>query len=147
MGRQFSTLVQSNEQKLEKLRETLEKQLRILQEDNSNKLDQMRLVVDEKLQATLEKRLSESFKQVSERLEQVHKGLGEMQSLAADVGSLQRALTNVKTRGTWGEVQLESLLSQILTPDQFAKNVATKRGARIVWNSPSSFPAGARQQR
>jgi DNA recombination protein RmuC len=129
MGRQFTSLVQSNEQKLEKLRETLEKQLRLLQEDNSAKLEQMRLVVDEKLHATLEKRLGESFKLVSERLEQVHKGLGEMQSLAADVGSLQRALTNVKTRGTWGEVQLESLLAQVLTPDQFAKNVATKKGS------------------
>ena len=129
MSRQFTSLVQSNEQKLEKLRETLEKQLRILQEDNSSKLDQMRVIVDEKLHATLEKRLGESFKQVSERLEQVHKGLGEMQSLAADVGSLQRALTNVKTRGTWGEVQLESLLSQVLTPDQYVKNIATKKGS------------------
>ena len=127
--RQLLTLTQLNEQKLELVRQTLEKQLRNLQEDNGQKLDQMRLVVDEKLQATLEKRLSDSFRQVSERLEQVHQGLGEMQSLAANVGALQRTLTNVKTRGTWGEVQLESLLQQILTVEQFEKNVATKQGS------------------
>lgn len=129
LNHQLSSLTQTNEQKMEKLRETLEKQLRFLQEDNSHKLDQMRMVVDEKLQATLEKRLSDSFRQVSERLEQVHQGLGEMQSLASDVGALQRALTNVKTRGTWGEVQLESLLQQILPVEQYAKNVATKKGS------------------
>ena len=128
--RQLLTLTQLNEQKLELVRQTLEKQLRNLQEDNGQKLDQMRLVVDEKLQATLEKRLSDSFRQVSERLEQVHQGLGEMQSLAANVGALQRTLTNVKTRGTWGEVQLESLLQQILTVEQFEKNVATKQGSK-----------------
>jgi len=132
LGRQLSTLVQTNEQKLEQLRETLERQLKSLQEDNGRKLDQMRLVVDEKLQSTLEKRLNDSFRQVSERLEQVHKGLGEMQSLAADVGALQRALTNVKTRGVWGEVQLENLLEQILAPQQYAKNVATKKGSEDV---------------
>jgi DNA recombination protein RmuC len=128
--RQLLSLTQLNEQKLEMVRQTLEKQLRSLQEDNGQKLDQMRLVVDEKLQATLEKRLSDSFRQVSERLEQVHQGLGEMQSLAANVGALQRTLTNVKTRGTWGEVQLESLLQQILTVEQFEKNVATKQGSK-----------------
>jgi DNA recombination protein RmuC len=128
--KQLLSLTQLNEQKLEMVRETLEKQLRNLQEDNGQKLDQMRLVVDEKLQATLEKRLSDSFRQVSERLEQVHQGLGEMQSLAANVGALQRTLTNVKTRGTWGEVQLESLLQQILTVEQFEKNVATKQGSK-----------------
>jgi DNA recombination protein RmuC len=128
--RQLLTLTQLNEQKLELVRQTLEKQLRNLQEDNGQKLDQMRLVVDEKLQATLEKRLSDSFRQVSERLEQVHQGLGEMQSLAANVGALQRTLTNVKTRGTWGEVQLESLLQHILTVEQYEKNVATKQGSK-----------------
>ena len=128
--RQLLTLTQLNEQKLELVRQTLEKQLRNLQEDNGQKLDQMRLVVDEKLQATLEKRLSDSFRQVSERLEQVHQGLGEMQSLAANVGALQRTLTNVKTRGTWGEVQLESLLQQILTVEQYEKNVVTKQGSK-----------------
>jgi DNA recombination protein RmuC len=128
--RQLFSLAQLNEQKLEMVRQTLETQLRNLQEDNGQKLDQMRLVVDEKLQATLEKRLSDSFRQVSERLEQVHQGLGEMQSLAANVGALQRTLTNVKTRGTWGEVQLESLLQQILTVEQYEKNVATKQGSK-----------------
>src|SRR5665213_3205983 len=128
--RQLLSLAQLNEQKLEMVRQTLETQLRNLQEDNGQKLDQMRLVVDEKLQATLEKRLSDSFRQVSERLEQVHQGLGEMQSLAANVGALQRTLTNVKTRGTWGEVQLESLLQQILTVEQYEKNVATKQGSK-----------------
>jgi DNA recombination protein RmuC len=130
LNRQFSALAQVSEQKLESLRVTLERQLRLLQEDNGQKLDQMRHVVDEKLQATLEKRLNDSFRMVSERLEQVHQGLGEMQSLAANVGALQRTLTNVKTRGTWGEVQLESLLKEILTSEQYEKNVATKKGSR-----------------
>jgi DNA recombination protein RmuC len=129
MNRQLSGFSQINEQKLEKIRETLERQLRLLQEDNSHKLDQMRTVVDEKLQATLEKRLSDSFRQVSERLEKVHQGLGEMQSLASSVGDLKAVLNNVKTRGIWGEVQLESLLQQILAPEQYAKNVATKKGS------------------
>ena len=122
-------LMRLNDQNLEKMRETVENRLKNLQEENSQKLEQMRLVVDEKLQATLEKRLSDSFRLVSERLEQVHQGLGEMQSMAADVGALQRTLTNVKTRGTWGEVQLESLLQQVLAPEQYAKNVATKKGS------------------
>lgn len=129
LGRQLLSLTQLNEQKLDLIRQTLEQQLKSLREDNALKLDQMRLVVDEKLQATLEKRLNDSFRLVSERLEQVHQGLGEMQSLAADVGALQRTLTNVKTRGTWGEVQLESLLQQMLSPDQYAKNIATHEGS------------------
>ena len=97
-----------------------------LQEDNAKQIDRMRATVDEKLQGTLEKRLSESFKLVSERLEQVHQGLGAMQQLASDVGGLQRVLTNVKTRGGWGEVQLGALLEQLLTADQFARNVKTR---------------------
>lgn len=129
LGRQLLSLTQLNEQKLESIRQTLEHQLKSLSDDNTAKLDQMRQVVDEKLQATLEKRLTDSFRLVSERLEQVHQGLGEMQSLAADVGALQRTLTNVKTRGTWGEVQLESLLQQMLAPEQYAKNVATREGS------------------
>ncbi len=129
MNRQLSGFSQINEQKLEKIRETLERQLRLLQDDNGQKLDQMRTVVDEKLQATLEKRLSDSFRQVSERLEKVHQGLGEMQSLASSVGDLKAVLNNVKTRGTWGEVQLESLLQQIMAPEQYAKNIATKKGS------------------
>jgi DNA recombination protein RmuC len=129
LGRQLMSLTQMNEQRLERMRETIESRLKILQDDNGLKLDQMRQVVDEKLQSTLEKRLGESFKIVSERLEQVHQGLGEMQSLASNVGDLKKVLTNVKTRGTWGEVQLESLLQQVLTPEQYAKNVATKSGS------------------
>src|ERR1700722_8960521 len=119
INQQLLSLTQTNEQRLERMRETIESRLRLLQEENGSKLDQMRQVVDEKLQSTLEKRLGESFKMVSERLEQVHQGLGEMQSLASNVGDLKKVLTNVKTRGTWGEVQLESLLQQVLTPEQY----------------------------
>ena len=119
-------LSQSNEKKLEVLRVTVENKLQNMQVDNAKQLEQMRQTVDEKLQGTLEKRLGESFKQVSERLEQVHKGLGEMQMLASGVGDLKKVLTNVKTRGTWGEVQLGALLEQVLSPDQFSANVATK---------------------
>jgi|tagenome__1003787_1003787.scaffolds.fasta_scaffold20978488_3 DNA recombination protein RmuC len=111
-------------------RDTLEQRLDRLQQDNSAKLEQMRQTVDEKLHATLEHRLSESFKQVSERLEQVHKGLGEMQSLAAGVGDLKRVLSGVKTRGVLGEVQLGALLEQILTPEQYETNIATRPGSR-----------------
>jgi DNA recombination protein RmuC len=103
-----------------------------MQADNARQLETMRQTVDEKLQSTLEKRLGESFKQVSERLELVHKGLGEMQTLATGVGDLKKVLTNVKTRGTWGEVQLGALLEQVLTLDQFAANVATKGGGERV---------------
>ena len=106
--------------------QALEERLKSIQDDNNKQLTEMRQTVDEKLQGTLEKRLSESFKSVSERLEQVHKGLGEMQVLAAGVGDLKRVLTNVKSRGTWGEVQLASLLAEVLTPQQYAANVATK---------------------
>jgi DNA recombination protein RmuC len=110
-------------------RETLEQRLDRLQQDNSAKLEQMRQTVDEKLQSTLEKRLSESFKQVSERLELVHKGLGEMHTLAAGVGDLKRVLTNVKTRGVFGETQLAALLEQVMAPEQYEKNVATRPGS------------------
>jgi len=106
--------------------DTLNQQLQQLQKSNADKLDEMRRTVDEKLQTTLEKRLSESFKQVAERLEQVHNGLGQMQKLADGVGSLQRVLTNVKTRGMFGEVQLEALLEQVLTIEQYAKQIETK---------------------
>jgi len=127
---QLNTLTQSNEQRLEKMRLTVEEKLKSLQEDNSQKLEKMRETVDEKLHATLEKRLGESFKLVSERLELVHKGLGEMQSLAIGVGDLKKVLSNVKTRGILGEFQLGSILEQILAPEQYAKNVATKKGSR-----------------
>jgi DNA recombination protein RmuC len=128
-AQQLATLTQLNETKLTSLRETVETQLKSLQADNSAKLEQMRATVDEKLHATLEQRLGESFKLVSERLELVHKGLGEMQTLAAGVGDLKKVLSNVKTRGTFGEIQLGSLLEQILTPEQYATNIATRPGS------------------
>jgi DNA recombination protein RmuC len=132
MSSAIGKLSDSNERKLEAVRVTVESKLQSMQIDNAKQLDQMRQTVDEKLQGTLEKRLGESFKQVSERLEQVHKGLGEMQTLATGVGDLKKVLTNVKTRGTWGEVQLGALLEQVLNPDQFATNVATKDGGERV---------------
>ncbi len=109
---------------------TIEKNLKSIREDNATQLSEMRKTVDEKLQTTLEKRLGESFKQVSDRLEQVHKGLGEMQNIATGVGDLKKVLSNVKTRGVLGEYQLENILEQILTPEQYAKNVATKKGSQ-----------------
>ncbi|MCK5694886.1 MAG: DNA recombination protein RmuC, partial [Bacteroidales bacterium] len=112
------------------IQDTIEKQLRSIQEDNSKQLNEMRKTVDEKLQSTLEKRLGESFKQVSERLEQVHKGLGEMQTIASGVGDLKKVLSNVKTRGVLGEYQLGNILEQILTPDQYGMNVSTKKGSQ-----------------
>jgi DNA recombination protein RmuC len=112
------------------LQDTIEKHLKSIQEDNTKQLNEMRKTVDEKLQSTLEKRLGESFKQVSERLEQVHKGLGEMQTLASGVGDLKKVLSNVKTRGVLGEYQLGNILEQTLTPDQYGKNVATKKGSQ-----------------
>jgi DNA recombination protein RmuC len=111
---------------LESVRSIVDLRLKQLQEDNAKQIDKMRATVDEKLQGTLERRLGESFKLVSERLEQVHKGLGAMQQLASDVGGLQKVLANVKTRGGWGEVQLGNLLEQVLTADQFARNVKTR---------------------
>lgn len=122
-GLAHSTAAQ--EIQLDKIRATVETRLRTMSDDNEKRLEQMRQTVDEKLQGTLEARLGESFKQVSDRLEQVHKGLGEMQTLASGVGDLKRVLTNIKTRGTWGEVQLGNLLEQILTVDQYEKNVST----------------------
>jgi len=120
-------VIEKNDKRMEYVRETIEKRLENIQKDNSEKLEKMRETVDEKLHATLEKRLGESFKLVSERLELVHKGLGEMQTLASGVGDLKKVLQNVKTRGTWGEVQLGTLLDQIMTIEQYEKNVATKK--------------------
>jgi DNA recombination protein RmuC len=117
------------EARLAELRQGVEQRVAALQEGNEKKLEQMRATVDEKLHATLEQRLGESFKQVADRLEQVHKGLGEMQGLARDVGALNRVLTNVKTRGIFGEVQLAALLEQVFTPEQYAVNVATVPGS------------------
>ncbi len=122
-------LTSSNEERMERLENKVEQKLLRLQEDNAKRLEEMRKTVDEQLQGTLDKRLGESFKMVGERLEQVHKGLGEMQSLANGVGDLKKVLANVKTRGTWGEIQLANLLDQILTPEQYARNVQTKDGS------------------
>lgn len=127
--KQLTQMVQLNEQKLEQVRETVENRLRHMQSDNEQKLEQMRATVDEKLHATLEKRLGDSFKLVSDRLELVHQGLGEMKTLASGVSDLKKVLTNVKTRGTWGEVQLGSLLEQIFAPEQYERNVETKTGS------------------
>lgn len=132
MSSAIGKLSESNEKKLEELRGTVEGKLQSLQADNARQLEQMRHTVDEKLQGTLEKRLGESFRHVSERLELVHKGLGEMQNLASGVGDLKKVLSNVKTRGTWGEVQLGVLLEQVLSPDQFVANLATRGGGERV---------------
>ncbi|CAG9163763.1 DNA recombination protein RmuC [Cupriavidus pampae] len=132
-AQQLGRLTESNERRLIEVRATIEQKLRDIETNNATKLEEMRRTVDEKLHATLEQRLGESFKLVSDRLEQVHRGLGEMQMLAQGVGDLKRVLTNVKTRGTWGEVQLEMLLEQMLTAEQYGKNVETVRnsGARV----------------
>jgi DNA recombination protein RmuC len=125
----LTLMAEQTNKKLDELKGAVEAKLTQIQTDNSAKLEEMRRTVDEKLQGTLDKRLGESFKLVSERLEQVHKGLGDMQTLATGVGDLKKVLTNVKTRGTWGEMQLGNLLEQILTPDQYEKNVSTKSGS------------------
>jgi len=136
----LATLTQSNEQRLEAVRATVESRLELLRTDNAQKLDQMRNTVDEKLHETLELRLGERFKMVSDRLEQVHKGLGEMQSLATGVGDLKKVLTNVKSRGGWGEVQLGALLDEMLSPGQYGKNVATRPGKREIVEYAIKFP-------
>ncbi|MEC5216396.1 DNA recombination protein RmuC [Actimicrobium sp. GrIS 1.19] len=128
LNQALMTMTESNAQRMLEIRATLEAKIKDLQTDNGARLEEMRKTVDEKLHATLEQRLGESFKLVSDRLEKVHQGLGEMQQLAIGVGDLKRVLTNVKTRGTWGEVQLEMLLEQVLTVDQYAKNVETVPG-------------------
>ncbi len=126
----LTELIDKNDGKMDKVREVVEKKLESLQKDNSEKLEAMRATVDEKLHATLEKRFGESFKVVSDRLEAVHKGLGEMQTLALGVGDLKKVLSNVKSRGTWGEAQLGNLIEEILTPEQYEKNVKTKKSSR-----------------
>ncbi|KQQ33467.1 recombinase RmuC [Duganella sp. Leaf126] len=147
MNQTLARLTESNAARMGEVRATLEAKIRDLQADNGARLEEMRKTVDEKLHATLESRLSASFQQVSERLERVHQGLGEMQQLALGVGDLKRVLTNVKTRGTWGEVQLEMLLEQVLTPDQYAKNVETitGTGARVEFalKLPGQVEGGA----
>lgn len=128
----LTALTESNAKRMNEIRAVLEEKIRDLQTDNAKKLEEMRQTVDEKLHATLEQRLGESFRLVSERLEKVHQGLGEMHRLATGVGDLKRVLTNVKTRGTWGEVQLEMLLEQLMTPGQYARNVETVPGSGAI---------------
>ncbi|MDD4159927.1 MAG: DNA recombination protein RmuC, partial [Synergistaceae bacterium] len=125
-SRQLTDISRLNEEKLEAVRGTVEAKLQEIHKNNEEKLEKMRATVDEQLHSTLEKRLGEAFSTVSERLELVHKGLGEMKALTADVGDLKKVLSNVKVRGTWGETQLRALLEQILTKDQYAENVATR---------------------
>lgn len=129
VSQQLGALSQGQQSTAEQLRGTLNERLATIQSDNATKLEEMRRTVDEKLHATLEQRLGESFKLVSDRLEQVHKGLGEMQTLASSVGDLKRVMTNVKSRGTWGELQLGSIIDNVLTPEQYAKNVKTVPGS------------------
>ena len=137
---QLSGLSESNARRMSEVRQTLEAQLAQLQTTNSAKLDEMRATVDEKLQTTLQARLGESFKQVADRLEQVHKGLGEMQTLAQGVGDLKHLLTNVKTRGIFGEAQLAGLLEQVFVPDQYAVQVATRPGSKNVVDFAIKLP-------
>ena len=137
---QLSGVSESNARRMNEIRETLEKQLAQLQTTNAAKLDEMRATVDEKLQTTLQTRLGESFKQVADRLEQVHKGLGEMQTLAQGVGDLKHLLTNVKTRGIFGEAQLASLLEQVFVADQYAAQVATRPGSKNVVDFAIKLP-------
>jgi len=125
----LTELTDRNDIKMDKVKEAVEKRLEGIQKDNSEKLEAMRLTVDEKLTSTLEKRFGESFKMVSERLELVHKGLGEMQTIAVGVGDLKKVLSNIKTRGTWGEAQLGNLIAEILTTEQYDINVKTKKGS------------------
>ncbi|MBR2109348.1 MAG: DNA recombination protein RmuC [Ruminococcus sp.] len=130
-----------NEQKLDLIRKSVETKLTFIQEDNNKQLEQMRKTVDEKLQNTLEEKMNKSFELVNQRLEQVYKGLGEMQNLAVGVGDLKKVLTNVKTRGILGEIQLSAILSEILSPDQYDENVATKRGSKNVVEFAVKLPA------
>ena len=140
LGQRINELIQRNEQRIGEMRNTLEQKLRELQADNAEKLEQMRATVDEKLHATLETRLTESFGNVTTMLAQVHQGLGDMHKIAADVGGLQRVLTNVKSRGVFGEVQLAGLLEQVLAPDQYAANVATVPGSNERVEFAVKFP-------
>ena len=140
LTRQLQDLSEANSRRLAEVRATLEAQLMQLQQGNAAKLDEMRATVDEKLQSTLQARLGESFKQVADRLEQVHKGLGEMQTLAQGVGDLKHLLTNVKTRGMFGEAQLAALLEQVFAPDQYATQVMTKPGSRFTVDFAIKLP-------
>ena len=140
MDDRVAKLTIHTEQQLEQMRQTMEQRIRTMQEDNGKKLEQMRATVDEKLQKTLEDRIGQSFRLVNDRLEQVYKGLGEMQTLASGVGDLKKVLSNVKTRGIVGEIQLGSILDQILTPDQYDTNVITKYGSTERVEYAVKFP-------
>ncbi len=140
LDKRIASVQQGQLESLRNLTEVVEKKLTHLQQDNSDKLEKMRATVDEKLQSTLEKRLGESFKMVSDRLEQVHKGLGEMQGLAVEVGSFKSLMTGIKTRGTWGEVQLESLLEQVFIKDHYEKQVTVSDRAREVVDFAIKLP-------
>lgn len=141
VNERFKTFSLQSEQKLENIRITMEKRLSVMQEDNNKKLEEMRATVDEKLQKTLENRITQSFNLVNERLEQVYKGLGEMQTLASGVGDLKKVLSNVKTRGILGEIQLGAILEQILSPVQYDENIATKNGSSDRVEFAVKFPA------
>lgn len=137
----IKTFSLENEQKLENIRQSMEKRLQYLQSDNNRQLEEMRKTVDEKLQKTLEEKMNKSFSLVNERLEQVYKGLGEMQNLAVGVGDLKKVLSNVKTRGILGEIQLGSILYEILSPEQYDENIATKKGSKNVVEFAIKLPA------
>ena len=137
----LKTFSLENEQKLDLMRKSVETRLAYIQEDNNKQLEEMRKTVDEKLQNTLEEKMNKSFELVNQRLEQVYKGLGEMQTLAVGVGDLKKVLTNVKTRGILGEIQLGAILSEILTPDQYDENVATKKNSKNVVEFAVKLPA------
>ena len=142
METRFKTFEQTNEQKLDSMRELISKSLLKMQEDNSKKLEEMRQTVDEKLQKSLEENMTKSFKMVSERLEQVYKGLGEMQTLAVGVGDLKKVLSNVKTRGILGEIQLGAILKEILSPEQYEENVVTAPSSRNPVEFAVKMPSG-----
>lgn len=141
MENRLKTFSMENEQKLENIRSTVEKKLTYMQEDNNKQLENIRTTVDEKLQNTLENKLNKSFETVSKQLQQVYKGLGEMQNLAVGVGDLKKVLSNVKTRGILGEIQLSAILKEILSPEQYEENVATKKGSRNVVEFAVKLPA------
>lgn len=141
MENRLKTFSMENEQKLENIRSTVEKKLTYMQEDNNKQLENIRTTVDEKLQNTLENKLNKSFETVSKQLQQVYKGLGEMQNLAVGVGDLKKVLSNVKTRGILGEIQLSAILKEIISPEQYEENVATKKGSRNVVEFAIKLPA------
>ena len=141
MENRLKSFSMENEQKLENIRSTVEKNLTYMQEDNNKQLENIRTTVDEKLQSTLENKLNKSFETVSKQLQQVYKGLGEMQNLAVGVGDLKKVLSNVKTRGILGEIQLSAILKEILSPEQYEENVATKKGSRNVVEFAIKLPA------